>query len=537
MSKNETFESELTERERILLEQERVLNAELDVKLEANHDKFPKAIYFIVPNELCERFCYYGIKNLLNKYLQTAYGYPEYYAKAQVSLFNALVYLFPFVGAAISDSFLGKYHTIVYMSFIYLIGNALLATFSINGLVGEFGSYPFWSYIVPSLLIAIGAGGIKPCVSSHGGDQFLPTQAPLLDKFFSLFYVCINVGALVSQYLTPYLKDYTYCFGSSCYFLALGIPTIAFAVALALFIFGFRYYRVVPPTGRFMPWVALKTAIVAGYRNFKASKEEKAAKKHWLEFADDLYGKGMVEETRLFIKVMIMLLPLSFFWLLYDQNNTEWQNNYDMMNQKFLWFIPLPTEASSNVNSILIIIFVPLMSYFFYPFLEKRGIKMPLLTRMVWGWLIMILTFILSTSLQYYVEANSGSQIKEGTKIISCNQCINGTIQLPQYILLSLGEAMVSPVGLQFAYTQVGKQMKSSSSSIFLITSAIGNYCVLGLEIGLKNIASTTKMWIYVAISTFFYVIFVIMAKYWYVSKEEEEATFEVEKELEVIKQ
>ncbi|KAI9297886.1 PTR2-domain-containing protein, partial [Neoconidiobolus thromboides FSU 785] len=440
-------------------------------------------VYFIVPNELCERFCYFGIKNLLNKYLQTAYGYPEYYAKAQASLFNALVYIFPFVGAAISDSFLGKYHTIVYMSFIYLVGNTLLAVFSINNLVASYGSYPFWTYLFPALLIALGAGGIKPCVSSHGGDQFLPSQTRLLDKFFSLFYVCINVGALVAQYLTPYIKDYTYCFGSNCYFIAFFIPTIAFAIALGLFVFGHRYYRIVPATGRFMPWIAFKTAVVAGYRNFKASKEEKASKTHWLQFADDLYGKEMVEETRLFLKVALMLLPLSFFWLLYDQNSTEWQNNYDMMNQNFLWFIPLPAEASSNVNSILIIIFVPLMSYVVYPFLERRGIKMPLLTRMVWGWFIMILTYILSTSLQYYVEANAGSLIKEGNKVISCDQCINGTIQLPQYILLSLGEAMTSPIGLQFAYTQVGKQMKSSSSSIFLVTSAIGNYVVLGLEL------------------------------------------------------
>ncbi|KAI9296644.1 PTR2-domain-containing protein, partial [Neoconidiobolus thromboides FSU 785] len=438
-------------------------------------------VYFIVPNELCERFCYYGIKNLLNKYLQTAYGYTPSYAKAQSSLFNALVYIFPLVGAAISDSFLGKYHTIVYMSFLYLAGNVLMSVFSINELVGKHGELPYWSYIVPAIFMAIGSGGIKPCVSSHGGDQFLSTQTVLLDKFFGLFYVAINAGALVAQYLTPYLKQYVECFGSKCYFLAFGIPTIAFAIALALFIFGFRYYRVVPPTGRFMPWVALKTAVTAGRRYSAASVEERRAKGHWLNFSADLYGAEMVEETRLFGKVAAMLLPISFFWLLYDQNSSEWQNNYDMMGHNFLGFIPLPTEASSNVNSILIILFVPFLSFFVYPFLEKRGIRMPLLTRMIWGWFIMILTYVLSTCLQYYVEANAGLRVIEDGEWQSCKQCVNGTIQLPQYILLSLGEAMMSPIGLQFAYTQVGRQMKSSSSSIFLLTSAIGNYFVLGL--------------------------------------------------------
>ncbi|KAJ9066653.1 hypothetical protein DSO57_1007458 [Entomophthora muscae] len=168
-----------------------------------NHDKFPTAIYFIIPNEFCERFCYFGIKNLLNQYLKKVFGYTDHEAKSQVHLFSGFVYLFPLVGAAISDSFWGKYRTILYFSFVYMLGNVLLSISSINGAVGVYGSYPYYAFIIPVLLIAIGSGGIKPCVATHGGDQFLPSQALLMDKFFSFFYASISVGTLLSQYVTP----------------------------------------------------------------------------------------------------------------------------------------------------------------------------------------------------------------------------------------------------------------------------------------------------------------------------------------------
>lgn len=60
------------------------------------------------------------------------------------------------------------------------------------------------------LLIAIGTGGIKPNVSSFGGDQFLPTQVKEIAAFFSMFYFCINAGSVASMLITPYIMDTTW---------------------------------------------------------------------------------------------------------------------------------------------------------------------------------------------------------------------------------------------------------------------------------------------------------------------------------------
>lgn len=82
------------------------------------------------------------------------------------------------------------------------------------------------------LLISIGTGGIKPCVSAFGGDQFtLPQQARQLASFFSIFYFSINAGSLLSTYLTPELRTQK-CFGQPCYPLAFGVPAILMLLSL-----------------------------------------------------------------------------------------------------------------------------------------------------------------------------------------------------------------------------------------------------------------------------------------------------------------
>ena len=84
------------------------------------------------------------------------------------------------------------------------------------------------------LVIAVGTGGIKPCVSAFGGDQFVrPQQDRQLEQFFSIFYFAINVGSLISTFLTPILREDVKCFGQQfCFPLAFGVPAILMIVAV-----------------------------------------------------------------------------------------------------------------------------------------------------------------------------------------------------------------------------------------------------------------------------------------------------------------
>lgn len=88
--------------------------------------------------------------------------------------------------------------------------------------------------MVGLMIIAFGTGGIKPCVSSFGGDQFVrPQQDKQLEQYFSVFYFAINAGSLISTFVTPILREDVHCFGDdSCYSLAFGLPAILMVVAI-----------------------------------------------------------------------------------------------------------------------------------------------------------------------------------------------------------------------------------------------------------------------------------------------------------------
>lgn len=168
-------------------ELEAKINREIDEKLMQNPSALPKAVWFIIPNEAGERFCFYGINPLIKPFCEKFLGYQSADAEAMVHTFKTVTYFFPLVGAAISDSFLDKFKTIVSLSSVYVIGLVLLSMFAKPGLLPLTGSghIPEWGPLLGLFLIALGTGGIKPCVSSHGGDQFLPSQKRNLNKFYN----------------------------------------------------------------------------------------------------------------------------------------------------------------------------------------------------------------------------------------------------------------------------------------------------------------------------------------------------------------
>lgn len=91
--------------------------------------------------------------------------------------------------------------------------------------------------VIGLVLVGLGNGGIKPCVSAFGGDQFtLPAQAAQMASFFSIYYFAINAGALTAIFVTPILRQDVHCFDESdCYSLAFGIPGILMIISIGKF--------------------------------------------------------------------------------------------------------------------------------------------------------------------------------------------------------------------------------------------------------------------------------------------------------------
>lgn len=126
------------------------------------------------------------------------------------------------------------------------MSNCLFIFFHFSlSLFGFFQSFSLLS-IFSLGLIAFGTGGIKPCVSAFGGDQFVAGQEDQLNKFFAIFYMSINMGSLFSTFITPILRSDVSCSSrGDCFPLAFGVPAALMTIALILFIAGKPAYRIV----------------------------------------------------------------------------------------------------------------------------------------------------------------------------------------------------------------------------------------------------------------------------------------------------
>ncbi|KAG0268164.1 hypothetical protein DFQ27_007395 [Actinomortierella ambigua] len=423
-------------------------DAKIDAGLHSSANKHPKAIYFILANEVGERFCYNAVSPNVNKYFMQTIGLDRYAAKALATTFVMLVYCFP------------------------------LLVFSIPNLLGPMkGGLAF----LPFVVIALGSGGIKPCVSSHGGDQYLPSQEKAKEKFFSLFYALMNLGSLVSLSVVPAIANMS-CMGlETCYTFAFSVPTIIFFLALVLFAAGYRWYRIVPPLGESLPWKVIKAVALARSRYSKATPEERAAKGHWLNFAEDKYGGVFLNECRdLGLSLALILIPCSFCKMLYLQNSSEWATQYYQMNGAL--FGPnskIMAAQVLNFHTLLVVSQLSLWNYVLYPFFERRGRGLRPTTRMIAGYFFTILAFVVSAILSKHVEEAFLRSGRDPTRLADydgtyCETCVSGWAQVPQWLLLSLGECLFIPTGYHIMYNENGRQFRALSTSLWLMASSLG---------------------------------------------------------------
>lgn len=167
--------------------------------------------------------------------------YSEDSATVLYHSFTMMVYFMCIFGGILSDVWFGKFKTIFLLSILYSIGSIVVSA----GAIPVLGLSPKIALLVGLLLIAVGSGGIKPCVAAFGGDQFkMPEQAAQIATYFSLFYFSINSGSLISTSITPILREDVHCFGDNdCYSLAFGVPAILMIVAIGKLDFFFAQFR------------------------------------------------------------------------------------------------------------------------------------------------------------------------------------------------------------------------------------------------------------------------------------------------------
>ncbi|KAJ8283069.1 hypothetical protein COCON_G00055880 [Conger conger] len=386
---------------------------------------YPLSIAFIVVNEFCERFSYYGMKAVLTLYFIRYLDWDKDLSTAVYHAFSSLCYFTPVLGALIADSWLGKFKTIIYLSIVYVIGHVVKSVGAIPD-VGDSTTHIVLS-IVGLVLIAFGTGGIKPCVAAFGGDQFEEEHTEERRKFFSIFYMSINAGSVLSTVITPILRGDVQCFGGDCYALAFGVPAILMIIATVVFIAGSGLYKKAPPEGNILLEVCkcIGCAVKNRWRNRKYGSK----RAHWLDWAEDQYSKRLIQEIKMVLRVLVLYIPLPMFWALFDQQGSRWTLQATRMNMDFGGFILKPDQMQM-LNALLILIFVPIFDMGVYPLVGLCRIKLTPLRKMATGMIFAALAFGAATVVEVEVMRTVVEPPLAGQSLLQVLNLAEGDVQV-----------------------------------------------------------------------------------------------------------
>uniref|UniRef100_A0A671Z1D2 Solute carrier family 15 member 1 n=1 Tax=Sparus aurata TaxID=8175 RepID=A0A671Z1D2_SPAAU len=421
---------------------------------------YPISIFFIVVNEFCERFSYYGMRAVLVLYFKYFLQWDDDFATTIYHTFVALCYLTPILGAIVADSWLGKFKTIVYLSLVYTLGQIIMAISAIHDITdhNKDGTPDDMTLhialsMVGLLLIALGTGGIKPCVAAFGGDQFEDHQEKQRSTFFSIFYLSINAGSLLSTIITPILRAQECGIHKKmqCYPLAFGVPAALMVVALIVFIVGSGMYNKTAPQGNIIVKVCRCIGFAIKNRSRHRSSQH-PKREHWMDWADEKYDKLLIAQVKMVLKVLFLYIPLPMFWALFDQQGSRWTLQATTLNGNF-GFMTIQPDQMQTVNPILILVLVPIMDSVIYPLIAKCKLNFSPLKRMTVGMFLAALAFIAAALVQIQIDgtlptfpSSSESQAKFINMVdrkLDIKAGIND-VPLEPYMVLQCGGSNVS---------------------------------------------------------------------------------------------
>jgi POT family proton-dependent oligopeptide transporter len=375
----------------------------------------PPAFWFIFWGEFAERASYYGMRAILPLYLVEVLHFSEQNGASIYSSFKMAAYFLPLMGGFLSDRYIGKYWGIVGFSVPYVLGHFILGIENIPAM------------IIALTLLAIGSGVTKPNISTLLGltyDQQRPGQEQLLSAAFRWFYLSINIGALISQFVMPVLRT------NFSYRIAFQFPAWVMVGALIAFALGKPYYAVEKP----------------GPVNLTAEER----RQRW-ETLKTLFG---------FFGLVV------FFWFGYEHNDSLWVYFADKhMNLTIDWLgITVRGDQFQWINALCVILFVPTITLLSSA-VDKQQRLFTAYNRVLVGFVV--------TTISIAIMSLAGF-IAQGETKVSVLWIIFS------YVLLTLGEVLVYSTGLELSYTAAPKNMKGFVTACFLVTNTLANFINIG---------------------------------------------------------
>jgi len=427
----------------------------------------PKGLAIIFLTEMWERFSYYGMRALLVLYLVHALGYKDEDAQEMYGIYTGLVYVTPLIGGWIADRWLGMRFAAVVGGIVMMLGHFVMAV-------------PSLLHVALGLLI-VGNGFFKANTSSMVGELYDGADDPRRDGGYSIFYMGINLGALLAPFVCGTLGEkvgWHYGFASAGVGMAIGVVTllsfqrvigraglrqgqaaIGWGNAPAIGVWALGSVGVV--------FVGLFVGPLVGALPIAAKVALAVAAIAAAVWLPHVIGGKAVGGERLtgaewkrIVAICVLTLFSVFFWMGFEQAGGSMNLFADKQTSRTLGGFVVPASWFQSINPFGIMLFAPVFATV-WTALNRSRFALPDPAKQALGLITLGLSFVIMYRAQTLAEAIG---------------LVSPLWLAAAYFLQTLGELMLSPVGLALTSRAAPVRVAALLMGVWMLSNAAGNY-------------------------------------------------------------
>lgn len=416
----------------------------------------PAVIPVFFLTEMWERFGFYMIQALLVLYMTSRYlNYSDDKSYAILGAVSAMAYIMPLLGGYLAGKVLDYEHAVILGGLLLVTGYALLALPNEN------------LFFLSLAIMTIGTGFFKPNISSYLGD-FYRKDDPYREKGYTIFYIGINLGILISTMISGYVVRY---FGWHAPFL---LASVGLLIGIAVFVFGLRYLKHIGHFHRIKPATASKNSMMI-FLVYLSIPAQIAFSYYIIKnrtFANDIMLWGGIgifvilflyafkfentQRNRLHVALLLIIVS-AIYWSLYFQMFFSMNLFIERAVDRtfYSWRLPTPIFASSE--SIFVIMFGPFLALLWQKLSSiKKNPGTPL--KFALAMFLLCVAFLV---------------VFAGTKL--ANGGLNNMIFiLITYCLIAITELLLSPIGLAMITVLSPKELVGLMMGVWFVSLGIG---------------------------------------------------------------
>ncbi|XP_034676209.1 protein NRT1/ PTR FAMILY 5.10-like isoform X2 [Vitis riparia] len=465
-----------------------------------------KSAYFIIGMAVVDRFAFKGIETNLINYLTGWLGESTAAAAANVNTWSGTATLLPLLGAAIADSYLGQYRTIVIASLTYILGLGLLTVSAVftSGSSSNCKNSNKTTSCSPSQLqvvffffslyvVAIGQGGLKPCLQAFGAEQFDQRdqeECKAKSSFFNWWFFGLAGGVSVSYLIMSYIED------NVSWILGFGIPCLFMVLGLLLFLIGTRTYRYSIKKNERSPFVRIGRVFVAAAKNWKTTPPVEATENlppyqgsnqfKFLNKALLLPGgsgeKGKacslsdVEEAKAVLRLFPIWATCLAYGIVLAQPPTLFTKQGTTLDRSIGSGFHIPAASLQFFRALTVLIFIPIYDRIFVPIarsLTRKPSGITMLQRIGTGIFLIAITMVIAALVE--LKRLKTAEEYELVDMPKTTLPMKVWWLIPQFIFLGISDSFTS-VGIQeFFCDQMPNELRSVGVSLQLSIVGLGS--------------------------------------------------------------